>query len=254
MKRTGNIIGNTLAIAAILIPLFGILMGTLICLDILVLQDDTTDIVGWGMLITWMVVLGLCICCFWQQSTVIRRTAGIAAVIIIGFASVFVVGILIDSNSQQRAAVEYAAYQAEQAFYEDVESFSGVIDRSYNLMNRFSEIVGGSWVPTFRRVEEPEKLKDLMQEIKTCADELNIIAQDIFNKAFASQDETYLFMSDVLGERGKLLALAQLYGEHIVLDEIDEAYLHRLFLVRNEVMNTENALSRTLERARLKRK
>ena len=127
MGKTFNIIGNTLAIAAVLIPLFGILMGVLIWLDILVLQDDTTAIVGGSILITWMVVLGLCICFFWEQSTAVRKTIGTVAVTIIGLACLMTCFVIVSTIWEQRAEREWAVNRAEK----------GDAEAQYNLAQRY---------------------------------------------------------------------------------------------------------------------
>jgi len=127
MKKSGNIIGNTLAIAVVLIPLFGTLMGILICLNILVLQDDTADIVGWGILIAWMVVLGLCIFFFWKQSTAVRKTIGTVAVTIIGLACLMTCFVIVGTIWEQRTEREWAVNRAEK----------GDAEAQYNLAQRY---------------------------------------------------------------------------------------------------------------------
>jgi Ca2+/Na+ antiporter len=127
MKKTGNIIGSALAIAAVLIPFFGILMAILIWRDILVLQGDTEGFVGWGILITWMVVLGLCICFFWKQSTAVRKTIGTVAVIIIGLACLMTCFIIVSTIWERRAEREWAFNRAEK----------GDAEAQYTLAQRY---------------------------------------------------------------------------------------------------------------------
>ena len=127
MKQTRNIIGNTLAIAAVLIPLFGILIGILIWLDILVLQGNTESIVGGSVLITWMIVLGICICFFWKQSNAIRKTIGTAALTIIGLVCLITCFGIIATIWEQRAERELVVNRAEQ----------GDAEAQYNLAQRY---------------------------------------------------------------------------------------------------------------------